>query len=140
MLGPGAVCEGAARPPAVTTVLIVDDDLDMRLLVRMAIELANDGLEVVGEAADGYEAISVWRELDGPPVPDVVILDNRMPGLTGLEVAERILAERPGQLVVLYSAFLDPAVQAEAGRLGVAACVAKGDHEALPDLVRKLTG
>ena len=121
-----------------TTVLIVDDDLDMRLLVRIAIEVANDGLEVVGEAADGHEAIAVWRELDGPPVPDVIILDNRMPGLTGIEVAERILDERPGQIVILYSAFVDAAVRSEAERLGVAAVVAKGDHRTLPDLVRRL--
>ena len=121
-----------------TTVLIVDDDLDMRMLVRIAIELANEGLEVVGEAADGLEALEVWRELDGPPEPHVVILDNRMPGLTGIEVAERILSERPEQIVILYSAFMDNAVRAEAERLGVAACVAKGDHRALPDLVRRL--
>ena len=121
-----------------TTVLIVDDDLDMRLLVRIAIEVANEGLEVVGEAADGHEAIAVWRELDGPPVPDVIILDNRMPGLTGIEVAERILDERPGQIVILYSAFVDAAVRSEAERLGVAAVVSKGDHRSLPDLVRRL--
>lgn len=123
-----------------TTILIVDDDLDMRLLVRMAIELANRGLEVVGEAADGNEALAMWRALDGPPVPDVIILDNRMPGMTGLEVAERILAERPEQLVVLYTAFPEPAVRSEAERLGVAACVSKGDHNSLPDLVRRLAG
>jgi two-component system chemotaxis response regulator CheY len=122
----------------VTTILIVDDDVDMRLLVRMAIELANDGLEVVAEAADGLQAIDVWRALNGPPVPDVVILDNRMPGLTGVEVAERILAERPAQIVILCSAFIDQQVRADAQRLGVSAVVAKGDHSVLPDLVRQL--
>ena len=74
-----------------TTMLIVDDEMDMRMLVRVVIEIANDGLSIVGEAADGAEALRVWRDLDGPPVPDVVILDNRMPELTGLEVAEQIL-------------------------------------------------
>jgi DNA-binding NarL/FixJ family response regulator len=68
----------------------------------------------------------------------VVILDNRMPGLTGIEVAEQILAERPEQIVILYSAFVDPAVRQESVRLGVAACVSKGDHRALPELVRRL--
>lgn len=121
-----------------TTILIADDDLDMRTLIRMAVELANQGFEVVGEAADGTEAIGVWRDLDGPPVPDVVILDDRMPGLSGLEVARRILDERPGQIIVLYSAFIDAVVQAEAAHLGIAACVAKNDHHHLPELIRPL--
>ena len=122
-----------------TTILIVDDDLDMRLLVRMVIEIANHGLEVVGEAADGREAIEIWRDLNGPPVPDVIILDNRMPELTGLEVAQRILEERPGQLVVLYSAYLDDSVRSEAKALGVTACVAKGQLDDLPAIITELT-
>ena len=104
----------------------------------MAIELANDGLEVCGEAADGLEALSVWREMDGPPAPDVIVLDNRMPGLTGLEVAERVLAERPDQIIVLYTAFADPALRRRAEDLGIAACLSKADHERLPALVREL--
>lgn len=119
--------------------LIVDDELDMRMLVRLVIEMANDGLSIVGEANDGPEAIQVWRDLDGPPVPDVVILDNRMPGLSGLEVAQRILEERPGQIIVLYSAFLDADVRAKASELGIASCVSKHELDRLPDLVRELT-
>lgn len=121
-----------------TTILIVDDEVDMRFLVRTVIEVADHGLRVVGEAADGPEAIEKWRELNGPPEPDVVILDNRMPGLSGLDVARLILDERPGQILVLYSAFLDEAVRAEAAELGIAACVAKGEVDRLPDLVRSL--
>ena len=122
-----------------TTMLIVDDEMDMRMLVRVVIEMANHGLSIVGEAADGDEAIQVWRDLDGPPVPDVVILDNRMPGLTGLEVAERILAERPGQLIVLYSAFLDDEVRAVAREIGISTCVSKDDLERLPAVIESLT-
>jgi len=123
----------------VTTMLIVDDELDMRMLVRLVIEMANDGLTIVGEAADGAEAIEVWRDLDGPPVPDVVILDNRMPGLSGMEVAQRLLAERPGQIIVLYSAYLDAEVRAQAAELGITTCVSKHELDRLPDLVRQLT-
>lgn len=122
-----------------TTMLIVDDELDMRMLVRLVIEMANDGLTIVGEAADGREAIQVWRDLNGPPVPDVVILDNRMPGLSGMEVAERILAERPGQIIVLYSAYLDNEIRTRAGELGITACVSKHELDRLPNLVRELT-
>jgi CheY-like chemotaxis protein len=122
-----------------TTMLIVDDELDMRMLVRIVIEMANNGLSIVGEAADGIEALQVWRDLDGPPVPDVIILDNRMPELSGLEVAEEILQERPGQLIVLYSAFLDDTVRARAAELGIAMCVSKNELEQLPHVVRALT-
>lgn len=122
-----------------TTMLIVDDELDMRMLVRVVIEMANEGLSIVGEAADGPEAIQVWRDLDGPPVPDVVILDNRMPGLSGLEVAKRILEERPGQLIVLYSAFLDDDIRRQADALGIRCCVSKNDLEQLPQVIRELT-
>lgn len=122
-----------------TTMLIVDDELDMRVLVRIVIEMANDGLSIVGEAADGAEALQVWRDLDGPPVPDVIILDNRMPELSGLEVAEEILKERPGQLIVLYSAFLDDAVRARATELGISKCVSKNELEQIPNVVRELT-
>jgi YesN/AraC family two-component response regulator len=121
------------------TMLIVDDELDMRMLIRIVIEMANHGLSIVGEAADGEEAIKVWRDLDGPPVPDVVILDNRMPRLTGLEVAERILEERPDQLILLYSSFLDDAVRAKAAEIGITRCVSKQELEQLPSLVRELT-
>lgn len=122
-----------------TTMLIVDDELDMRMLVRLVIEMANDGLQIVAEAADGPEALQVWRDLDGPPEPDVVILDNRMPGLSGMEVAQRILEERPDQIIVLYSAFLDADVRAQAAELGIATCVSKHELDRLPDLVRELT-
>jgi len=120
-----------------TTMLIVDDELDMRMLVRLVIEMANNGLSIVGEAADGAEALRVWRDLDAPE-PDVVILDNRMPELTGLEVARRILAERPSQLILLYSAFLDDSVRARAVEIGVTRCVSKQELDHLPSLIREL--
>ncbi len=123
----------AERAP--TTILVVDDDVDMRVLVRTVIDMANHGLTVVGEAADGIEAVDAWRSLDGPPEPDVIVLDNRMPGKTGIEVAEEILAERPDQLIVLYTAFLDDDVRAQATRAGVTACLSKADLAELPKLI-----
>jgi DNA-binding NarL/FixJ family response regulator len=120
-----------------TTMLIVDDELDMRMLVRLVIEMANNGLSIIGEAADGEEALRVWRDFEEPE-PDVVILDNRMPELTGLEVARQILAERPSQLILLYSAFLDDAVRAKAADIGIARCVSKHELDQLPALINEL--
>src|SRR3546814_2550644 len=83
--------------------LVVDDEADVRLLVQLMIDQENRGLRVVGEAASGDEALQVRRRLD----VDVVVLDHRMPGLTGLETATALLAEAPALPIVLYSAFTD---------------------------------
>jgi CheY-like chemotaxis protein len=104
-------------------VLIVDDEDDMRALLREMIQLANEGLSVAGEAVDGDEALRRWRE----ERPDVVLLDQRMPGLSGLETAERMLLESPNQVVVLFTAYLDAQVERAAQAIGVRACVKKDD-------------
>lgn len=121
------------------TVLIVDDEVDMRLLVRTILESAGLGVEVVGEASDGLDALKVFEQLDPPEIPDVVILDNRMPGRTGLEVAADMLGEEPRQNIVLFSAFLTPELEAQAAELGIRACVTKSDFDRLPTLVAELT-
>ena len=125
---------------ATTTILIVDDELDMRMLVRVIIDLANRGWSIVGEAGDGMEAVRAWRDLDGPPVPHVIVLDNRMPELSGLEAAEQILAERPEQHIVLYSAFLDDNVRREAARIGVRECVTTDELDRLPQVIDAILG
>jgi len=118
------------------TILIVDDAADMRFLARSVLE--SSGIQVVSEAADGHEALEAYRALDPPPIPTVILLDNQMPKLSGVEVAARILAEAPEQLIVLFSAYLSEDLRAEALRLGVAACVSKVDVVNLPTIIRDL--
>lgn len=114
--------------------LIVDDDRDMRFLVRLTLEVANNGLSVSGEAASGAEAIaSIAAER-----PEMVVLDNWMPGMSGLETARHILAQDPHQPIVLFSANLDPQTVAEARTLGIRGCLAKSELERLPETVREL--
>lgn len=108
--------------------LIIDDDDDMRFLLRSVIEAANEGLEVAGEADGGVAGLDRWRAAQ----PDVVVVDQRMPGMTGLEVAARILGEDPRQPIILFSAYLDDALVAEAEALGVRACVAKDAYHQIP--------
>ena len=114
--------------------LIVDDEPDLRLLLRLAIEHRNEGLMVSGEAAEGQEALDLIDEVD----PTVVVLDQMMPGMDGLETAARILERRPGQLIVLYSAFLDAKLTEQASRAGITACMLKGRAKDLADFVHQL--
>jgi DNA-binding NarL/FixJ family response regulator len=108
--------------------LIVDDDEDMRFLLRVLIEAANEGLSIAAEASSGDEAIAQWREHQ----PDVVVLDHRMPDRMGLDVAAEILAEHPSQSIILFSAYLDEETIARADELGVRACLSKDDYDELP--------
>lgn len=110
-------------------VLLVDDAPDIRFMLRLMLE--EEGM-AVEEAASGQEALD---RLAAGPAPDAVVLDQRMPGLTGLEVA-RELAERGGHPpLVLFSAYLHPALHAEAGRLGLPTVV-KTDLAALVEVLR----
>lgn len=119
------------------TALIVDDDQDMRLLVRAFLERA--GMDVVDEAVDGPEALELVERLDPPPIPTVIVLDNLMPTLTGLEVAEAVLARSPGQRIVLFTAHLSPEIEREAAAVGITACLAKTEIRRLADVIAELT-
>src|SRR4051812_8907973 len=110
-------------------VLIVDDEPHMReLVVHM---LGATRHEVVGEAADGDAALALWREHD----PDLIILDHMLPAMSGLEVARIMLAEKPHQPIILFTAFPDRVLFGDAEQVGVAACVAKTDLESLPGVI-----
>jgi two-component system, response regulator PdtaR len=76
-------------------VLICEDETIIRLDLRAICERA--GLEVVGEARDGVEALRLAAELE----PDVVVMDVQMPKLDGIEAARQLLAERPVPIVVV---------------------------------------
>jgi DNA-binding NarL/FixJ family response regulator len=115
-------------------VLLVDDEEDMRLVMRVGLNLANEDLVVVGEAADGESALLLADELD----PTIVVLDQRMPGLSGLETAVALLARRPGQRMMLCSAFLDDHLRKEALEAGFRKCIQKEEIPQLPDLLRAM--
>jgi len=126
-----------ASPPDLTDtvrVLIVDDEPDLRLLMRTMLDL-DHRIDIIGEAADGGEALERFAELR----PDLVLLDLRMPVMNGLEVAQRILQDHPDQRILLFTAFLDPRLAAEAAALGISGVLGKGDLDALTAEILRLT-
>jgi CheY-like chemotaxis protein len=121
-----------AHTPADVSVLVVDDQADLRLLVRTLITAANDGLHCSDEAASGEEAVAFLGSGDAT----VVVLDQMMPGMTGIETARRILAQRPEQRIILFSAYLDDELRAEARAIGIRACIDKRDFGIVVPTVR----
>ncbi|GAA2689360.1 MULTISPECIES: response regulator transcription factor [Actinosynnema] len=83
-------------------VLLVDDQHLVRAGLRMLCESSAD-LEVVGEAAEGGEAVRLVERL----APDVVLMDLRMPGVDGITATARILASRPATRVLVLTTFDD---------------------------------
>jgi CheY-like chemotaxis protein len=122
----------------VPTVLVVDDEIDTRLLVRIVLQAADQGIKIIGEAVSGPEAMETFARLNPNEVPDVVILDHHLPEMEGIEVARELLSAHPDQHIVLFSNHLTPELEAEALEVGIAACVDKREVDALPDLVLSL--
>ncbi|WP_290051566.1 response regulator transcription factor [Amycolatopsis solani] len=87
-------------------VLLVDDHAVVRRGLRAFVETEPE-LSVLGEAADGARALDLlaqWRTL-GEPLPDVVLMDLRMPVLDGIGATERIVSRFPGIRVVVLTSF-----------------------------------
>jgi NarL family two-component system response regulator LiaR len=95
-------------------VLIADDHPVVRQGLRTFLELQDD-IEIVGEAADGEQAVALVEQL----VPDVVLMDLVMPNVDGIEAIRRVRAKSPATKVIVLTSFADdrmvfPAVKAGA--------------------------
>ncbi len=102
-------------------VLIVDDSIQVRQELRTLLPLAGD-IEIVGEAADGLEAIRLVQMLQ----PDVILLDLQMPIMDGYEAARLIKDRCPSCRVVALTVYGDPASRNRATQAGVDAFLVKG--------------
>lgn len=111
-------------------VVVVDDDPDVRLLVRH--ELRRGAMELVGEAGDGAEAIEIVRRTQ----PDVVLLDLHMPTTPGDEALPHILRVAPSAMIVVFSAAdLSDAGRRELLTMGAFAYYDKVDAFQLSEMV-----
>ena len=110
-------------------VLLADDHGGLRCALRGLLE--ETGFEVVGESADGADAVALARLLQ----PDIVVIDVRMPVLNGLDAAKLIKDQRPATQVVVLSAFESPELQRQAREAGAFAYLDKGT---MADRVRRV--
>ena len=92
-----------------TSVLLVDDHQLVRAGLSALVD-STDGMTVVGQAADGREAVGIALELR----PDVVLMDLSMPVMDGVEATRRLLAEAPDIRIVVLTSFSDKGRVAEA--------------------------
>jgi two-component system chemotaxis response regulator CheY len=116
-------------------VLIVDDAVFMRNMIRDI--FAAGGFDVIGEAANGLEAVEKYKELK----PDLVTMDIVMPFKSGIEATREILAATPEAVVVMCSALGQESLVMEAIEAGATDFIVKPfkEDEVLA-VVRKVLG
>jgi CheY-like chemotaxis protein len=118
-IGDAIVTELPARVP--TRILLVDDNEDVRRLLRLKIE-DNTGYEVIGEAADGEQAVELAATLQ----PNVVVLDLAMPKMDGLQALPLILEAVTNVRVIVLSGFDEASMAERAFQAGAHAYLEKG--------------
>jgi two-component system, chemotaxis family, chemotaxis protein CheY len=101
-------------------VLVVDDDAGVRRALRELLE--DDGFDVVGEAADGGQAVAAVGKLG----PDLVLMDLRMPFVDGIEATRRIRTMAPNVQVIVCTAYDDATLEANASHAGAFMFLVKG--------------
>ena len=104
-------------------ILIVDDSLAIRMILRTILESA--GHEVVAEAADGKRALIEYCKHK----PDLVTMDMNMPGMAGLEAIEQLMQIDPEVLVLVVSALATKQMILDAMKLGAKNFLLKPFHE-----------
>ncbi len=113
-------------------ILIVDDQKGVRRLLE---ELFKKEGWSVYIAADGLEAISMVKEA----IPDIVLMDMKMPNMNGLESSAVILKEFPDMIIIMMTAYGEMDVVKKALEVGVKRCITKPfDILSMRDLVNEL--
>lgn len=106
------------------SVLIVDDQAPFRLAARAVVE-ATSGFDVVGEVETGEASLDAARRLH----PDLVLMDVNLPGISGLEATQRILAEHDGRrpVVIVLSTYEAAEYEPRATEAGASGYITKSE-------------
>lgn len=115
-----------------TRVLVVDDDADFRLLMRVQLDLV-EGLTVVGVAADGNEAVREVAEKR----PDAIVMDLLMPKMNGFEAIQAIREQHPEIAIVAYTAVAGNYAREQTARMGVELVLKSGDPADLVEAIAR---
>lgn len=100
-------------------VVVADDEVLIRMYIREILE--NNGFEVVGEAEDGLDAITICKQTH----PDFVIMDVNMPVMTGLEAAKVIHEDKLAGFVIILTAYRDREIAEQAIDMDVMGYIVK---------------
>ena len=117
--------------PEEIQVVVADDEIDIRLLLKL--QLRQFGISVVGEAADGLEAVEICEATR----PHVVILDLLMPRTSGFEAIPLLQERCPDVKIIAYSAVAGDFARTEMERHDIPLRLKNGDPEPLVAAIRE---
>ncbi len=116
-------------------VVIVDDDKLVAISLQTILE-SDAAVEVVATGNSGEEAIRLYREYK----PDILLMDIRMSGMTGLEAGEQLLAEFTQASILYLTTFMDDEYIVEALRIGAKGYILKQDFEGIIPALKAVYG
>jgi DNA-binding NarL/FixJ family response regulator len=116
-------------------VVVVDDDKLVTASLKTILE-AEEDITVAGTGNSGREGVELFRSLE----PDILLMDIRMEGMTGIEAAEVLLGEEPSRKILFLTTFSDDEYIVKAIRLGAKGYILKQDFESIVPSLRTVYG
>lgn len=116
-------------------VVVVDDDKLVTASLKTILE-AEEDITVAGTGNSGREGVELFRSLQ----PDILLMDIRMEGMTGIEAAEVLLGEEPSRKILFLTTFSDDEYIVKAIRLGAKGYILKQDFESIVPSLRTVYG
>ena len=113
-------------------VFVVDDDATVPRLLRLALPSVDDGLEIVGSAADAAAA----RDGLGRCEADVVVIDHQLPDQNGVDLGRSLADEKPGLAMILWSGTRSAELRSDAIDAGFRDVITKDDLDELAAVIR----
>lgn len=112
-------------------VLVVDDDMLVTASLKTILEADSD-IEVIGTGNSGYQAVELYSKLN----PDILLMDIRMDGITGIEAAEKILSVDKNAKILFLTTFSDDEYIVKAFKIGAKGYILKQNFESITPSVK----